>query len=75
MKKQKDIIVEQPPPICIYCRLAIQGGKCKAFLQGIPDDIMFNKADHRQRHEGDAGYRFDPIDEQAAQYAATLFGD
>ena len=33
------------------------GYKCKAFKE-IPEEILFNKFDHRQEYEGDGGIRF-----------------
>ena len=36
-----------------------KGYKCKAF-DNIPDEIIFNRFDHRQEYEGDGGIRFEP---------------
>ena len=34
---------------------------CDAYPEGIPDEILDNKVDHREPFEGDRGLRFEPI--------------
>jgi hypothetical protein len=50
---------------------------CDAFPEGIPDDILWNKFDHRKPHDGDHGVRYElgtPHDEDklAAEYKEHL---
>jgi len=39
------------------------GNVCKAFPEGIPDEIWLGKNDHTKPYEGDHGILFDPLDE------------
>lgn len=36
---------------------------CKAFSEGIPDDIFWNKIYHGEHIDGNNGYQFEKIDE------------
>ena len=55
---------------CMFCKhfdleeKAIN--KCKAFPDGIPEEIMIGKFDHRKKYKGDNGIRFEPIEESNA---------
>ena len=49
-------------PICNRCRHRMPGAKCKAFPNGIPDEILFNQADHRKPYPGDRGIQFEEKD-------------
>jgi hypothetical protein len=65
-------------PICLGCRHYDRtapgpGFACTAFPDGIPDEIFYSEADHREPFEGDQGIRFDPVDDEAAAYAEDLF--
>jgi hypothetical protein len=68
------------PPICVDCvrlRKAVYGKWglfCDAFPDGdgIPDDIVESRADHRQPYPGDHGLQFDPKSEAAATDAARI---
>lgn len=65
-------------PICVNCTQWIEskdeyGFKCKAFPDGIPDEIIESKFDHREPHDGDNGIQFTPKDEEASKYADWLF--
>lgn len=66
-----------PPAICLFCRRFHAGRKdetsCDAFPEAIPAAILRSELDHRQAVDGDHGLRFDPINEDAAAYAAKLF--
>lgn len=61
------------PPICTGCVHYIERRRCKAFPQGIPDDIIHNRFDHRQPHPQDGGIHFEPVDQRAATVAALYF--
>lgn len=59
-------MTSRPPPQCLSCKhwvspLETGGDKqtCTAFPKGIPDDIWWNRADHRQPVSGDNGIRWD----------------
>jgi hypothetical protein len=64
------------PPICVGCvhRISERGWSCTAYPNGIPDEIIRSKVDHRQPHIGDHGIRFEPVDDEAAEFASLLFG-
>lgn len=45
--------------ICNKCKHVFRDGeKCKAFPQGIPDEILTGEFDHHNAYEGDNGIRF-----------------
>lgn len=54
---------------CLKCRhleRPIQGpGRCSAFPEAIPAEIMFNDFDHRKPYPNDNGIRFEPREEEA----------
>ena len=62
-------MTSRPPPQCLSCRhwvspLDREGDAqtCSAFPVGIPDDIWWNRADHRQPVEGDNGIQWESLD-------------
>lgn len=64
------------PPICVGCKHLIGtllDPKCAAFPDGIPNEILLSKLDHRQPVAGDHGIQFAPDDEKASEYAEQLF--
>ena len=67
-----------PAPICMFCthfrRDVEVRNTCDAFPEGIPEDILFSRADHRRPYPGDRGLRFMPRDQEAADYAVMLLG-
>lgn len=56
---------------CWYCkhrRLRGIDTYCAAFPDGIPDDIRWNKVDHKMPYEGDGGIRFEADPEKEKLY-------
>jgi len=47
--------------ICYRCNNYYWMGKCKAFPEGIPDEIMMGKLIHNKPYKGDKGIIFDPL--------------
>ena len=43
---------------CARCKHKQLDNKCAAFLDRIPDEILLNEFDHRERWPGDGGVRF-----------------
>ena len=51
-----------PAPMCVDCKYYFHRGlACKAFPDGIPDDILFAEFDHREPHPKDGGIQFSPL--------------
>lgn len=52
---------------CMFCKhfdlSEKEYNKCLAFPDGIPEEIMIGKFDHRKKYKGDNGIRFEPIKE------------
>jgi len=38
--------------------------RCAAFLDGIPDEILWNEVRHIEPYPGDHGIRYEPIEEE-----------
>lgn len=54
---------------CMECKNFIEkkdGGEfcCKAFPDGIPEDVFWNKIDHKNNIDGDKGYKFESLYEK-----------
>lgn len=47
---------------CFFCVYKRNGAVCKAFPDGIPDDILWNRVSHINPFQGDQGiqYKRDP---------------
>ena len=58
IEESEDLLFSQ----CIRCKNYRRDGTCKAFPEGIPEEILLNKKDHRKPIEGDNGIQFDPKD-------------
>jgi len=69
------------PPICVNCkrlRPAVYGQwglRCDAFPDGIPEDIIASRADHRQPYDGDHGLQFLAKSAAAADDAQHIIGE
>ena len=52
-------------PICAKCKHLVMACRrepyCRAFPDGIPDDIFIGRYNHRKLFPGDRGVRFEPI--------------
>ena len=48
-----------PAPICYTCSHLREEMTCEAFPEGIPDDILESRADHRQPYPGDNGIHYE----------------
>jgi len=67
-------------PMCHYCKrfIKIKPGPiylCEAFPNGVPQDILDFKHDHRKPYEGDNGITFEPkegLEKEAAEYLEDL---
>ena len=48
-------------PFCVFCKLVISpvDRTCKAFPNGIPDEIWEGNFDHRKPYSGDHGILFE----------------
>lgn len=45
----------QPMVACETCKHKHDGPTCEAFPQGIPEDILAGRNQHRDRYPGDGG--------------------
>ena len=53
-----------PFVMCFVCNHYKDDYKCAAFPDGIPEEILTGKHDHREPYEGDNGIQFKPIEEK-----------
>lgn len=62
-------------PLCEFCRNRASDGtlRCRAFPDGIPEDIITQDADHRAPYTGDGGIMFE-TDGTSAKDIAEMFG-
>jgi hypothetical protein len=68
--------MEGLPPICVDCAHFDENSAhpitCRAFPQGIPDEIFTFGNPHLDPFPGDNDLRFEPRDGQLTNYAARL---
>ena len=63
-------------PMCIGCKNYISdstepGFHCRAFPDGIPDEIFEGGFNHRKPFKGDHGIRFEPIPKATSERKTT----
>jgi len=53
---------------CLLCEHFISGIEghyiCKAFPNGIPDELVFNEHDHTKPYANDNGIQFEPLEKE-----------
>lgn len=54
-------------PVCSHCKHYDAENvelpeRCKAFFEGIPDEIWAGKNDHKKPYKGDHGIQFEPAE-------------
>ena len=55
-----------PLASCVSCRHKYLGiGACRAFPDGIPDEILGGVNDHRDPYPDDNGIQFEPIKDES----------
>lgn len=54
-----------PAPQCYSCVHFHGDSVCNAFPEGIPEDILYSRHDHREPYPGDDGILFEPNSEDA----------
>ena len=58
---------------CVYCKRLRKDWTCKAFPDGIPDEVAASEVDHREPYPGDNGVHFEPTDRESAEIVDQLF--
>ncbi|MCX7998614.1 MAG: hypothetical protein N3A69_06635 [Leptospiraceae bacterium] len=51
-------------PRCFRCKNYIKFKTCKAFPNGIPDEVFFNEVYHTKPYPGDNGIQFEPKEKE-----------
>jgi hypothetical protein len=46
-------------------------GRCAAFPDGIPEEILWNEVRHTKPYPGDHGIRYEPIEEEVEAEASS----
>lgn len=49
-------------PQCVFCKHWHNDSTCDAFIDQIPDDILFNRFKHTEPYKGDHGITYAPKD-------------
>jgi hypothetical protein len=49
------------PIQCATCRHYRKVGRCKAYPDGIPEELLTGAVQHDKPYKGDNGIRFEPI--------------
>lgn len=47
---------------CLVCKHYRGQKKCRAYPDGIPSPLLYNKALHTEPYEGDNGIQYEPVD-------------
>lgn len=67
-----------PAPMCCFCKHLIENDEgrdaCKAFPEGIPDEIYLEYYDHRKEFPGDKGIMFEPVEKRYVERINILYG-
>ena len=53
-------------PQCLECKHLLDGLKCKAFSNIIPNEILEGEHDHTEPFKGDNGIQFEPVEDTNA---------
>jgi len=61
-------VTTRVPTLCRVCENYIGDGSCKAFLIGIPEEIVSRGGDHRSPIPGDSGIVFSAKTDPESQY-------
>jgi len=63
------MVVDSQCAHCKHLRRPVEAGwPCTAFPQGVPEDVFYNRHDHRQPYPGDSGIRWEPATEEDADW-------
>ena len=61
------------PSLCTSCANLFEDGEsCEAFPRAIPDDILYNGADHRKPIKGDHGILYKKMKGEEESYQEWL---
>lgn len=75
-----DPVTSRPPPQCLSCTHWVspldrdgddETQTCAAYPDGIPDDIWWNKTDHRQPAKGDHGIQWESDGAEFPEWAMS----
>jgi hypothetical protein len=57
------VLPAYPISMCLVCKHYRKAQRCEAFPTRIPQVILTGRYDHRKRHDGDRGIRFQSRDD------------
>jgi hypothetical protein len=64
LDQQRSLVLPTyPVSMCLVCKHYRKAQRCEAFPARIPQAILTGRFDHRKRHDGDRGIRFQPRDD------------